>query len=314
MSAATATDGPEGETPTQRAARLRREKRNAKMAAEGEDRLSRIKQLNGGIAPPDEVLGGPAALNTHADDPEEVDISNGSFAGRTAGGQAGGQGAGGAADNPMLQAMAQMQARQSTQQQPGQAQGGQAEDPLNKMLQQVMGMAGGGDPNDPDNAHNMEDPMKLVSALMGAANSAQKSPQQTRQPSSGSAYLWRLTHAIFAVVIASYIALTSTFNGSKLERAQSVYTEEAGYGVGARLFWIFVTAELGLQSTRFFLEGGQLQGGGMLATVANIAPEPWAGYVRAVGRWGGICGSVMSDAMVIVFVLGVMAWWRGLAG
>jgi hypothetical protein len=55
---ATGTDGPEGETPGQRQARLRREKLKKKMADQGEDRLAKIKALNGGVAPPTEVLGG----------------------------------------------------------------------------------------------------------------------------------------------------------------------------------------------------------------------------------------------------------------
>lgn len=55
---ASGMDGPEAETPNQRQARLRREKRQKKMAEQGEDRLAKIKALNGGVAPPDEVLGG----------------------------------------------------------------------------------------------------------------------------------------------------------------------------------------------------------------------------------------------------------------
>ena len=51
-------DGQESESPTQRQARLRREKRQKKMAEQGEDRLARIKALNGGVAPPAEVLDG----------------------------------------------------------------------------------------------------------------------------------------------------------------------------------------------------------------------------------------------------------------
>lgn len=54
----TSIGGPEDETPNQRQARLRREKRQKKMAEQGEDRLAKIKALNGGVAPPDEVLGG----------------------------------------------------------------------------------------------------------------------------------------------------------------------------------------------------------------------------------------------------------------
>ena len=55
---ASGLDGPAGETPNQRQARLRREKRQKRLADEGEDRLAKIKALNGGVAPPDEVLGG----------------------------------------------------------------------------------------------------------------------------------------------------------------------------------------------------------------------------------------------------------------
>ena len=39
------------ESPAQRAARQRREKRNAKIQAEGNDRLARITQLSGRPAP-----------------------------------------------------------------------------------------------------------------------------------------------------------------------------------------------------------------------------------------------------------------------
>jgi hypothetical protein len=52
------TEVPENETPNQKQARLRREKLRKKMADQGEDRLAKIKALNGGVAPPDEVLGG----------------------------------------------------------------------------------------------------------------------------------------------------------------------------------------------------------------------------------------------------------------
>lgn len=60
VATSTGADGPEGETPTQRQARLRREKRQKRMTEEGEDRLAKIKALNGGVAPPEEVLGGRA--------------------------------------------------------------------------------------------------------------------------------------------------------------------------------------------------------------------------------------------------------------
>lgn len=53
-SASASVSGSE-ETQGQRQARLRREKRTAKIQSEGSDRLSKITQLNGRIAPPAEL-------------------------------------------------------------------------------------------------------------------------------------------------------------------------------------------------------------------------------------------------------------------
>lgn len=298
----------ENETPGQKAARLRREKRQNKAA--GEERLAKIKQLNGGIAPPEEALGDPAPASV-SNDPDEVDISATSYGSSRPGLT---NDSTMTTDDPMQQAILRLQAQQARQRAQGaQPQSGSAasdEDPMARMMQQFMSMAGG-DPSDPNNVHNTQDPMQMLSALMGAQG--QNQGQSTSQSRSGPAYLWRIVHAIFAVVIAGYIAMTSTFNGSLLARTQSTFSDGDSGGLGHRLFIIFVTAELALQSTRFFLEGGQLQGSGMLASISQIAPEPWAGYVRAAGRWISILGSIFSDAMVVIFVLGVMAWWNGSA-
>lgn len=187
---------------------------------------------------------------------------------------------------------------------------GAAGDPMMQMMQQMMGNLGGGqgggaDPNDPNAPQQQLPP--LLQAMMGGG-------MQAQAPTSGSAYLWRIAHAIFAFMLAGYITLTSTFNGSLLARSQSVYQDET-YGFGPRLFWIFATAELVLQSSRFFVEKGQLQGSGWMAMIANsgFVPPPWNQYVRMVGRYSVIYTTVVSDAMVILFVLGIMAWWNGLA-
>ena len=303
----TSSDVPENETPNQRQARLRREKRAKKMAEQGEDRLARIKGLNGGVAPPDEVLGGPGAQVPQAatvDDPEEVDISQNPSGYGTPSNQNVN-----ATDNPLAAAMLQMQQQEAQNQQQNNAQGTAEDDPMVRMMQQMMGLMGG-DPQDP-NAKPPEVP-PMMKAMMGGG---QANKQETAPPATGSAYLWRVTHAIFAFLLAGYIALTSTFNGSKLARSESVYTEEAGYGLGPRLFLIFCTAELLLQSSRYFIEKGQLQGNGMLATVANsgFIPEPWAGYIRVVGRYVAIAQTIIADALVIVFVFGALAWWQGMA-
>lgn len=183
-----------------------------------------------------------------------------------------------------------------------------------KMMQQMMGGAGLG--GDGAGAGAPQLPAALQAMLGGAGGGAAAGPQQAAQTTAtnSTTYVWKLVHAIFAFILATYIALTSTFNGTKLARSQSVYSDEAGYGLGPRLFIIFTSAELVLQSTRYFMERGQLQGGGMLAKIANsgFLPQQYANYVRILGRYLTIAQTIFSDAMVIVFVFGCLAWWNNL--
>jgi hypothetical protein len=181
------------------------------------------------------------------------------------------------------------------------------------MMQQLMGMQGGQDPNDP-NALGGDLPQmaQMLSTMMGGGGMGGAGQPQ---PSTGSAYLWRIVHAISALIIAVYIALTTTFSGSKLARTENTFVQDVNYGLGAKPFYIFATAELVLQTSRYFIEKGQLQGGGILATIANsgFVPEPYAQLIRTIGRYSTIYTTIVSDAMVVVFVLGAVAWWKGLA-
>ncbi|EME49826.1 hypothetical protein DOTSEDRAFT_68576 [Dothistroma septosporum NZE10] len=300
LATTTGTDGPAGESAVQRQARERREKRQKKMAEQGEDRLNRIKALNGGVAPPAEVLGGPAAPQKASivDDPDEVDISKGSSFANTPSAR---RTPANAPDDQLAAAMLRMQQQQ-------QSQDGEEEDPMAKMMQQMMSMMGqgGGNPHDP-NSKPPELPPMLANMLSG------QQADDVKEPATVSAYVWRVVHAIFSFVLASYICLTSTFNGSKLARGENVYTHEAGYGLGPRLFIIFTSAELVLQSTRYFMERGQMQSGGMLAGITNsgMIPQRYANYIRIAGRYITIAQTVFADVMVVVFVLGCMAWWTG---
>lgn len=187
-------------------------------------------------------------------------------------------------------------------------------DPMMAMMQQMMGGAGGaggfpmGDPNDPNNP--MADLPPFMKQLLAAQNqTSSDAAAQNARPKSSSAYLWRVVHAVFAVALAAYIALTGTFNGTKLSRAESV----EGLNQGPNLFYLFATVELVLQTSRYFLEKGQLGGTGWLATIANsgLVPEPYGGWVRVIGRYSVIWQTVVGDAMVVVFLLGLVAWWRG---
>ena len=189
-------------------------------------------------------------------------------------------------------------------------------DPMMRMMQQMMSGAGGaggfppmGDPNDPNNAMNDLPPM--LKNLLAAQNASQGA-QQPMSAKSSSALFWRVIHALFAVALAAYIALTGTFNGTKLSRHESVSSNDYS---GPKLFYLFATAELLLQTSRYFVEKGQLQGSGWLATIANsgLVPEPYGGWIRVVGRYSVIWQTVVGDAMVVVFLLGAVAWARGAA-
>lgn len=180
------------------------------------------------------------------------------------------------------------------------------------MMQQMLrgGDAGG----QPGGAPGSDDPMmKMMQAMMGGGAPGQAAQQQQKQTST--AYVWRIVHAVFSFGLAAYVALTSTFDGSKLSRSASAFGQDhddEAAAVGRRLFYIFATVEVMLQTTRFFVERGQLQQGGIMGTLATVLPEPFAGYVRLAGRYSVIYTTVVADAMVVVFVLGAMAWSKGM--
>ncbi len=128
--------------------------------------------------------------------------------------------------------------------------------------------------------------------------------QKTAPSTSG--FLWRILHAVFALSMGAYILSTLPFTGSRLERLPVSFA-----GGQKQIFYVFATVELMMQSTRFFLERGREAQGGMLGTVAGFLPEPYRGYVLLVVRYSGIWTTMVQDAMVLVFMLGVGAWWRG---
>jgi hypothetical protein len=170
-----------------------------------------------------------------------------------------------------------------------------ADDPMMKMLQQMMGGVPG--------------------EGAGGMPSFPGMPPMPGQTPTGDpyAYLWRIVHAVFALSLGFYIALQTPFTGTKIARETSKLTSsEGGLAEGSvRFFWVFATAELVLQTSRFFFEKGRVQQGGVLGMVVGFLPEPWKGYVQLVGRYSRIWTTVSADAMALVFVLGVCAWARG---
>lgn len=174
------------------------------------------------------------------------------------------------------------------------------EDPMMRMLREMMGGEGGGEAGLAD---------LLAGGGVGGGGVQQSLRGEGAVPAAAAADWWRVGHAVLALVLGVWVARMTAFSGSRVGRAV------VGDGqMGGMVFWVFVTAELVLQSTRFFVERGRGVGvaaGGWLGVVMGVVPEPWKGWVGLGRRYGGIYTRVVEDAMVVVFVLGAKAWWMG---
>jgi hypothetical protein len=149
----------------------------------------------------------------------------------------------------------------------------------------------------------------MFAAMNGGGGAPQPSPEQS------SAWIWRLVHSLFSLALAIYIVMRTPFTGTILSRKSQPgddWMQESVRGQSfGHFFYLFATFEVVLQSSRYFIEKGRLQGSGILSTIGNFVPEPYAGYVRTLGRYSVIYSTVVSDAMVVVFVLGAASWWNG---
>ncbi|KAF2834631.1 hypothetical protein M501DRAFT_1000080 [Patellaria atrata CBS 101060] len=309
-----------GETPNQRQARLRRERRNAQLQAGGSERLAKITGASGRPAPAPEsppVVSTPPVSQTP--DPKEVDISEHYY-------------------KPSSRSRTDLQTFDSSSAQDGSGLGNMnnlpqnpfaaflglgslpgsnapssdsPNDPMLAILSQLL-QGQSPDPNDPNAAGGL--PPGLAE-MFGAGG--QTPPQQR----SSTSRIWAIVHFVFSLSLVVYVALYSNFTGTVARTTSpsspvfDTHSAADGLadGVGKRLFWLFATAELVLQSTRFFLERGELRSEGLLGSLSRMLPEPWSGWIRVVGRYGVIWRTVVGDAMVVVFVLGMWAWWNGTA-
>lgn len=184
------------------------------------------------------------------------------------------------------------------------------QDPMLAMMQQMLGAS-----SDPNNPSAPQMPGNLPPGLAQMLSGMQQ-PTESAQPAGNSAYIWRIIHALFSLTLALYITLTYSFTGSKLSRThpEPSWDDEITGSTLTHFFYAFATFEIVLQTSRYFVERGQLSASGFLGGITQILPEPYAGYVRVVGRYSVIWQTVVADAMVVVFVLGAAAWWRGGAG
>jgi hypothetical protein len=184
------------------------------------------------------------------------------------------------------------------------------------MMQQMLGSAGGMPGGGPGMPGSSGDSGDLPPGLAEMFSAMQGGSSPTPPPEQSSAWIWRIVHSVFALGLAVYIVLQTPFTGSKLSRTSEPTDPDWALDSSPaeafkHFFYLFATFEVVLQSSRYFIEKGQLQGSGVLSSIAPMLPEPYGGYVRVLGRYSVIYSTVVSDAMVVVFVLGATAWWKG---
>ena len=245
----------------------------------------------------------PSQISALNDDPEEVDITNHPYTSRVSPSPRNEQNTG-PTEADLRRLLRSGGPQGDTQFNPFAPPGQQAapageDDPMMRMIQQMMGGMGG-DPAQGGPPGEGGLPPALA-AMMGGGASTDTLPANTY------GYVWRIVHAIFAFTLGIYILQTFHFDGSRISRAVDTSSTNAR----TEIFWIFTTAELLLQSSRFFMERGKVVQGGMLGIISNFLPPPWNEYVRLVARYSGIYTTIVDDAMVVIFVLGAVAWWKG---
>jgi GET complex subunit GET2 len=163
---------------------------------------------------------------------------------------------------------------------------GIAQDPMLEMMQKLMGGANGGIPG----------------LGMGAP------PGQVSSPKNGGwDLMWKLLHLAVMVFVTLYVVGESRWTGMSEERLKP--REKQG---GHDLFYYFAGTELALQSGRFLLEKGRLQGDGWMAFLASNLPQPWGMYLETAARYSIIWTTIVRDGLVIIFTLGIVSWWNAL--
>ncbi|PSR93666.1 hypothetical protein BD289DRAFT_364463 [Coniella lustricola] len=326
-------------------ARIRKERREAKIKAGGSARLNKITGLGGGVQrdpvasnPPSQTSSpapaatataappqgsAPSASDDHHADPEEIDISQHYYEPQTTNRIPSSNAPAGSIDLANLsedQLRQMMLGFEPPTNGSGPGGGPDAEDPMMKMLSQMLGGGPGGPGGASPFGSGADNPFAQFAAMSGAGGPQQSQQQQAGKSDTYTA-IWRILHFVLALGLGLYIALGSSFTGSKVERergafvatatgAATVDADEQLAQMKKYFFWTFATAETILLTSRFFLDRGRAAPG-MLNMVMGFLPEGrWKMYLGTALRYSQIFTTVRSDLMVCVFVLGVCAWLR----
>lgn len=281
----------EEETAAQRQARIRQQKREAKIKASGQDRLDKITKLSGRTpetmstsspirpATPQTnstqaVAGQPPSvaagdwMTAQSDTPEQRRLQEDYMRILLGGAQPG-----------------QTGQPQSTGQ-PGE------EDPMIKMMQTMLGGMSG-DPNAPgagelpfsaDDMSKMTGiPSFLTGMFMGGKQQAPPSPEQISKERT-----WKILRVVLSILIGIYAIFT-------VDSSVKTFGQNPPAPATARNpFLVFLTGQLLINGAKVTLAGNTQSQGGIKS------------YYRTVK-------DVAADGAILIFMLGVYSWWSGFA-
>ncbi|SZE99828.1 unnamed protein product [Blumeria hordei] len=270
-------------------ARIRKERREAKIRAGGSARLSKITGLGGSIKESESLLSQGPCLAPKSIERSCDEIRTPPVLGDPA-----------TIDQMGPKQMEWSDSRASTAQINellGMTNAAASEDPMMKILQQMMG----GIPGEGS----------------GGMPSFQNTPSNTQATSTTSRSLfWRIVHALCALSLGLYVAITSQFTGSKIMRERSFlgYNSADGellFSDTINIFYLFATLETILFTTQYLLEKERVQLGGITGMAMELVPEPIKRYLQWGLRYFDIWMAISRDAMIFIFVLGAYAWLKG---
>lgn len=295
------------ETPAQRQARIRREKREAKINSTAQERLDKITRLSGrtpessesglqgnswqkltenavrkesptqttGTATPPSIANrqvppgtGPPPPNSDGMSPEQVRMQEEYLKALLQGPPPGPTGPNQSAE------------------QPG------ADDPMMQMLQSLMGNMGGeagqGGPNNnpgglPFSPDELAQHTGLPSWATGMLFGGEKAPPT--QAEQKTLRLWKILHVVVAVLSGAYMLFA-------MDRSVRTYGKNPpAPPTFQNPFMVFIMAQLLLQGTRILVAGQAERQG--------------------IGLWFQMLKQLARDGAIIVFMLGCASWWKG---
>lgn len=135
---------------------------------------------------------------------------------------------------------------------------------------------------------------------------------------------WRVIHT----VIFTFLAISAGLGFSQRNRFgtdetvlvdgiedKSLYSDDAILSgqsqtfILSRFLWYFSTAELILQSSRFFIEKGAPPADSIISTIANYIPHPFNEYFYIGARYLKMAQVILQDFCIVLFVFGICSYF-----